>query len=235
MRSRTLNEAVGVSEPQGGSHRGRLLLCAPAPDQPPLLEDQLESLKASQAMDESDDDFRELCASFFQRVKKTAIKEVSGDKTLKGRSGTRINKLKKTKPTVPKTKTLPGPGEKKPHSGNQAPGAETRRETTEQQSELAVAANGEGDVLAPGADQPGLCERAQDTPTGKPTRATFAGRKPGAGELWKQPGSECWPWVGHPASSASGPYSHPSVGGKYQREKITALNRHRLFSLSSSK
>ncbi|XP_062956146.1 structure-specific endonuclease subunit SLX4 isoform X2 [Cynocephalus volans] len=118
-------------------------------------------------MDESDDDFKELCASFFQRVRKNGTKEVSGErKTQKASNSTQIgNKLKRTKRTASKSKTLQGPAEKKPQSGSQAPRTKKQGATKSQESKPAVTVNGGGGVLAPAPDQPVLWERAQSTQT----------------------------------------------------------------------
>ncbi|CAI9172694.1 unnamed protein product [Rangifer tarandus platyrhynchus] len=87
-------------------------------------------------MDESDDDFQELCASFFQRVKKNGPKEVSKEKkTQKASNGTQIrSKPKRTKQTASKSKTPQGPTERKTRPGRQVPrtqkhGAPKRPET----------------------------------------------------------------------------------------------------------
>ncbi|XP_037670529.1 structure-specific endonuclease subunit SLX4 isoform X2 [Choloepus didactylus] len=106
-------------------------------------------------MDESDDDFKELCASFFQRVKKNGNKEVSeGKKTQKASDGTQMrSKLKRTKQTTTKKETLPVPKEKKPRSGSQAPRTKRPRATKPQESETAPNVKGERAVLAPACSQ----------------------------------------------------------------------------------
>ncbi|XP_051692202.2 structure-specific endonuclease subunit SLX4 isoform X2 [Oryctolagus cuniculus] len=118
-------------------------------------------------MDESDDDFQELCASFLQRVKKNGTKQVSGEKkTQKASNGTQIrSKLKKSKQNATKAEPLPGPAEKKPPPGSLSPRAKKTRKTNSQASDLAVTVNGEARALAPAAHQPGLGERAQGTQT----------------------------------------------------------------------
>ncbi|KAK2495706.1 hypothetical protein MC885_009869 [Smutsia gigantea] len=85
-------------------------------------------------MDESDDDFKELCASFFQRMKKNGTKEVCGErKTQKASNSTqRRNTLKRTKTAATKSKTPHSPGERKAGSGSQVsrtkkPGAPKRQ------------------------------------------------------------------------------------------------------------
>ncbi|XP_054311718.1 structure-specific endonuclease subunit SLX4 isoform X3 [Pongo pygmaeus] len=161
---------LSVNEAQLGFYLGSLshLSVCPRID-PRSSEDQPESLKTGQMMDESDEDFKELCASFFQRVKKHGIKEVSGErKTQKAASnGTQIrSKLKRTKQTATKTKTLQGPAEKKPSSGSQAPRTKKQGVTKWQASEPALSVNGEGGVLASAADPPVLWETAQNTQTG---------------------------------------------------------------------
>ncbi|XP_045368676.2 structure-specific endonuclease subunit SLX4 isoform X1 [Camelus bactrianus] len=101
-------------------------------------------------MDESDDDFKELCASFFQRVKKNGSKEVSGEgKTQKASNSTQIrSKLKRTKPAASKSKTLQGPAERKTRSGSQAPRPQKQRAPKWPESEPAPPENGEGGVHA---------------------------------------------------------------------------------------
>lgn len=118
-------------------------------------------------MDESDDDFKELCASFFQRVKKNGTKEVSGErKTQKASNSTQItNKPKRTKPTATKTKTLPVPRERKTRSGRQAPRTKKQGAPKWQESEP-TPENGERNVLA----SPVLQESARSTQTGNPAR-----------------------------------------------------------------
>ncbi|XP_045849493.1 structure-specific endonuclease subunit SLX4 [Meles meles] len=108
-------------------------------------------------MDESDDDFKELCASFLQRVKKNVTKELSGErKTQKTSSSTQISKPKRTKPTATKDKAVQGPWEKKTRSGSQAPRTKKQGAPKWQRSEPAPPENGEGSVLAPAALQEGV-------------------------------------------------------------------------------
>lgn len=125
-------------------------------------------------MDESDEDFKELCSSFFQRVKKNGTKEVSGErKAQKASNSTQIRgKLKRTKQAATKSKSLQGPAEKKPRSGSQAPRTKKQGTTKSQASETAVTLNGEGGVLAPAPNQPVLWERAQTTQTGNQAKTT---------------------------------------------------------------
>ncbi|XP_017359969.1 structure-specific endonuclease subunit SLX4 [Cebus imitator] len=136
---------------------------------PHSSEDQPESLKTGQMMDESDEDFKELCASFFQRVKKRGTKEVSGERKAQkaASNGTQIrSKFKRTKQTATKSKTLQRPAEKKSPSGSQASRAKKQVVTKCQASEPALTVNGEGGVLASAPDQPVLWETAQNTQTG---------------------------------------------------------------------
>ncbi|XP_062035716.1 structure-specific endonuclease subunit SLX4 isoform X2 [Lepus europaeus] len=118
-------------------------------------------------MDESDDDFKELCANFLQRVKKNGTKQVSGEKkTQKASNGTQIrSKLKKSKQNATKAEPLQGPAEKRPPPGSPSPRAEKTKKTKSQASDLAGTVNGEACVLAPAEHQPGLGERAQGTQT----------------------------------------------------------------------
>ncbi|XP_075851138.1 structure-specific endonuclease subunit SLX4 isoform X1 [Microcebus murinus] len=118
-------------------------------------------------MDESDEDFKELCSSFFQRVKKNGTKDVLGErKAKKASNSTQIRgKLKRTKQAATKSKNLQGPAEKKPRSGSQAPRTKKQGTIKLQASETAVTVNGEGGVLAPAPNQPVLWERAQTTQT----------------------------------------------------------------------
>ncbi|XP_072607467.1 structure-specific endonuclease subunit SLX4 isoform X3 [Vulpes vulpes] len=114
-------------------------------------------------MDESDDDFKELCASFLQRVKKNVSKEVLGErKGQKASNSTQISKPKRTKPTGTRGKTLPGLREKKTRSGSQAPRTKEQGAPKQQESEPAPPKNGEGSVLASTPLQKG----AQTTQTG---------------------------------------------------------------------
>ncbi|KAM4820223.1 structure-specific endonuclease subunit SLX4 isoform 2-T3 [Thomomys bottae] len=116
-------------------------------------------------MDESDEDFKELCASFFQRVKKNGTKEVFGEKkTQKASSSTQIrNKRKKTK--QPRTKkTFEGTVEKPP-SHSEATTAEQQGAVESQESEPALPVNGEEAVLAPAPDFPVLWQKAQSIRT----------------------------------------------------------------------
>ncbi|XP_066869547.1 structure-specific endonuclease subunit SLX4 isoform X2 [Kogia breviceps] len=101
-------------------------------------------------MDESDDDFKELCASFFQRVKKNGPKEVSVErKTQKVSNSTQIrSKLKRTKPTASKSKALQGPAERKTRSGSQVLWTQKQGAPKWPKSEPALPENGEGGVHA---------------------------------------------------------------------------------------
>ncbi|XP_036165560.1 structure-specific endonuclease subunit SLX4 isoform X4 [Myotis myotis] len=96
-------------------------------------------------MDESDDDFKELCASFLQRVKKNGTKEVSGERKTKKSSN--ITQLT-SKPTATKSKTLQGPRERKTRSGSQATRTKKQGVAKWQESGPAPSENGEGSVLA---------------------------------------------------------------------------------------
>ncbi|KAM9208617.1 LOW QUALITY PROTEIN: structure-specific endonuclease subunit SLX4 [Dugong dugon] len=118
-------------------------------------------------MDESDDDFKELCASFFQRVKKNGTKELSGErKKQKASDGTQIrSKLKRPKRTTTKSKTLHGPAEEKTQSGSQATRTKTQGAAKSQGREPALTVNRKGRVLAPtpAPEQPAPRECAQST------------------------------------------------------------------------
>lgn len=135
--------------------------------EPPSSEEQPESLKTGQMMDDSDDDFKELCTSFLQRVKKNASKEVSRErKTQKASDSTQIrSKLKRTKQTAPKKKTLQGTTEEEPPPGSRVPRTKSQRATKLQGSEPALTVNGKGGVPASAADQPVPWEGAQNTCT----------------------------------------------------------------------
>ncbi|XP_040604097.1 structure-specific endonuclease subunit SLX4 isoform X2 [Mesocricetus auratus] len=116
-------------------------------------------------MDESDDDFKELCASFFQRVKKNGTKEVSGERKRQKAAGStqKRGKLKETKRAATRSKNLQGPSEKKPPSGSQA--SRTKKQgAPKAQGGAALPENGKGGVLAP-TPQPVSCERAQSVQT----------------------------------------------------------------------
>ncbi|XP_070269220.1 structure-specific endonuclease subunit SLX4 isoform X2 [Myotis yumanensis] len=114
-------------------------------------------------MDESDDDFKELCASFLQRVKKNGTKEVSGERKTKKSSN--ITQLT-SKPTATKSKTLQGPRERKTRSGSQATRTKKQGVPKWQESEPAPSENGEGSVLASAV----LWKSAWSTQTGNPAR-----------------------------------------------------------------
>lgn len=132
-------------------------------------------------MEESDDDFKELCASFFQRVKKNATKEASGERPRRKASGHTQNrgKRKEASQVVARSKALQGPSEKKPRLGSQTPRTKKQGAPKSQEGDPALPVNGKGDVLAPTPDEPVLCERAQSIHTGNqagPT-ARFGSRK----------------------------------------------------------
>ncbi|XP_052053886.1 structure-specific endonuclease subunit SLX4 isoform X2 [Apodemus sylvaticus] len=113
-------------------------------------------------MEESDDDFKELCASFFQRVKKNATKEASGERMRRKASGHAQNRGKRKEASqVARSKALQGPSEKKPRLGRTKKQGAPRS----QEGDPALPVNGKGDVLAPIPDQPVLCERAQSIHT----------------------------------------------------------------------
>ncbi|VFV20836.1 structure-specific endonuclease [Lynx pardinus] len=113
-------------------------------------------------MDESDDDFKELCATFLQRVKKNGTKEVSGErKTQKASNSTETSKPKRTKPTATKSKTLQGPREKKTRSGSQAPRTKRQGAPKWQESKPAPPENGGGGAPASAV----LQENVQNTQT----------------------------------------------------------------------
>ncbi|KAM5227750.1 structure-specific endonuclease subunit SLX4 [Ctenodactylus gundi] len=126
-------------------------------------------------MDESDDDFKELCASFFQRVKKQGAKEATKRKTQQASNNAQIsNKARKTKQSsTTKRKTLQGPVEKKPRSGSQAPRTKKQRAAKSKENEAALPANGEERAVAAGSApaaasalaQPKLQEGAQHIQT----------------------------------------------------------------------
>ncbi|KAF6127292.1 SLX4 structure-specific endonuclease subunit [Phyllostomus discolor] len=101
-------------------------------------------------MDESDDDFKELCASFFQRVKKNGSKEVSGErKTRKASDSTQTtSRPQRAKPTATKSKTLQGPRERKTRTGSRAVRTKKQGALKQQESELAPPENGEGSMPA---------------------------------------------------------------------------------------
>ncbi|XP_060028456.1 structure-specific endonuclease subunit SLX4 [Erinaceus europaeus] len=96
-------------------------------------------------MDESDEDFKELCASFFQRVKKNGPKEMPGErKPRKASEGSQIrSRPRRTKQTAAKSKAPPGPAERKTRSGSQAPRAKKQGTIKWQENEPAAPENGE--------------------------------------------------------------------------------------------
>lgn len=158
-------------------------------------------------MDESDDDFKELCASFFQRMKKNGTKEACGErKTQKASKSTqRKNTLKRTKPAATESKTPHPPGERKAGSGSQVsrsqkPGASKRQERAPAPSE-----HGEGGAAAE------LRESVRRPQTGN-WAGTTAGTVPerqaevtalleagGQDTVWKGPGSKIF-WLCRPDS-----------------------------------
>ncbi|XP_070316915.1 structure-specific endonuclease subunit SLX4 isoform X5 [Odocoileus virginianus] len=107
-------------------------------------------------MDESDDDFQELCASFFQRVKKNGPKEVSKEKkTQKASNGTQIrSKPKRTKPTASKSKTPQGPTERKTRPGRQVPRTQKHGAPKRPETEPAPPENTEGEATMDSLSQP---------------------------------------------------------------------------------
>ena len=147
--ARNHNEASSVNEAWPGSHSGSLShLCTRPHIDPHFSQDQPESLQTCQMMDESDDDFQELCASFFQRVKKNGPKEVSKEKkTQKASNGTQIrSKPKRTKPTASKSKTPQGTTERKTRPGCQVPQTQKHRAPKRPETEPAPPENTEGGV-----------------------------------------------------------------------------------------
>ena len=138
-----------MNEAWPGSHLGSLShLCTRPHIDPHFSEDQPESLQTRQMMDESDDDFQELCASFFQRVKKNGPKEVSKEKkTQKTSNGTQIrSKPKRTKPTASKSKTPQGAAERKTCPGGQVPRTQKHRAPKRPETAPAPPENTEGGV-----------------------------------------------------------------------------------------
>ncbi|XP_006874965.1 PREDICTED: structure-specific endonuclease subunit SLX4 [Chrysochloris asiatica] len=138
-------------------------------------ENQQEHLDTGQTMEESDDDFKELCSSYFQRVKKSGPKELSRDrKKPKASSSTQIrNKLKKPRQTASKSKTLPGSTEKKSRVGRQASRAANRGAAKSQEQEpITPTENGADHVLppaqVPAVDLPALGDGVQNPQTGAP-------------------------------------------------------------------
>lgn len=123
-------------------------------------------------MDDSDDDFKELCATFFQRVKKNGTKEGSGErKTQKASDGTQTSKPKRTKPTATKSKTLQGPRERKTRSGSQGPRTKKQGARKCQEREPAPPEDGEGGVCASAVFQ----ECVRSTQSGNQARTLLRG------------------------------------------------------------
>ncbi|XP_029400596.1 structure-specific endonuclease subunit SLX4 [Mus pahari] len=153
--------------------------------------EQPQNLKSGRAMEESDDHFKELCASFFQRVKKSATKEASGERTRQKASGHTQNrgKRKEGRQVVARNKALQGPSEKKSRLGSQTPRTKKQGAPKSQEGDPALPVNGKGDVLAPTPDQPVLCERAQSIQTES---------APNGGS---QPLPSCFTTTGVPSSS----------------------------------
>ncbi|XP_075420477.1 structure-specific endonuclease subunit SLX4 isoform X2 [Tenrec ecaudatus] len=129
-------------------------------------------------MEESDDDFKELCASFFQRVKKNAPKELSGEKKKSKASSIQIrSKQKRPRQTVAKSKTLQGPKGKKQQPRSQTFQAKNQGIAKLLEPDPAPTENGESCALdptpapvpasapPPAADQPVLEDHVQNTQT----------------------------------------------------------------------
>ncbi|XP_012921093.1 structure-specific endonuclease subunit SLX4 isoform X2 [Heterocephalus glaber] len=114
-------------------------------------------------MDESDDDFKELCASFFQRVKKTGTKEVLGErKTQKSSNSAQIRSISKKTKQSATSKTLQGTL-KKPQSSSHR--AKKQGAPKSQESEPLLPVSGEGGVLAPVVNPAVLQDQAQSIQT----------------------------------------------------------------------
>ncbi|XP_027715499.1 structure-specific endonuclease subunit SLX4 isoform X2 [Vombatus ursinus] len=109
-------------------------------------------------MDESDDDFNELCSKLLRRVRKKGAKEDLGEtRTQKEASSIQTkSKLKRTK-LPPKTKISHDSTEKKTELGKRgpAPGNEGRCEVTSHESRVASTSKREGDILAATQKEPG--------------------------------------------------------------------------------
>ncbi|XP_020851115.1 structure-specific endonuclease subunit SLX4 isoform X2 [Phascolarctos cinereus] len=108
-------------------------------------------------MDESDDDFNELCSKLLRRVRKKGAKEGLGEtRTQKEGSSTQTkNKLKRTKlPT--KTKISHDSAEKKTELGKRGParGNEGKCEVTSRESRVAPTSQREEDMLAAPQKEP---------------------------------------------------------------------------------
>ncbi|KAM6155679.1 structure-specific endonuclease subunit SLX4 [Rhynchocyon petersi] len=118
-------------------------------------------------MDESDDDFKELCTSFFQRMKKNDTQESLGErKKLKASDSTqKRGKLKRSRKTTTKGKTLQGPVAEQLRPSSQAPRARVRGPTKLQNREPVPTVNGERLVLGPASAQPVLLDNVRSTQT----------------------------------------------------------------------
>ncbi|KAG8506452.1 Structure-specific endonuclease subunit SLX4 [Galemys pyrenaicus] len=133
-------------------------------------------------MDESDEDFKELCASFFQRVRKNGTKDTSGE-----RKRQRASHSARTRSTLPCTKqpavkSTPAagpPGRKRP-PGSRAPGTKppAPAPTRGQEHGPASPEDGEGGALAPATP----AESRTRLQTGRSQR-----RPPGPSLLWGGP------------------------------------------------
>ncbi|XP_051023519.1 structure-specific endonuclease subunit SLX4 isoform X2 [Acomys russatus] len=149
-------------------------------------------------MDESDEDFKELCATFFQRVKKNTTKEVSGERKKQTASSNpqKRGRLQGASQTATRSRAPQGPSEKRPRVGSQAPRTKKQGAPKSQEGDPALPVNGRGGALAPASDQPVLCERAQSIqtesapngdsqplPSGFPTNGVPSPAKPRASEL----------------------------------------------------
>lgn len=136
-------------------------------------------------MDESDEDFKELCASFFQRVKKNGPKEMPGErKPRKASEGSQIrSKPRRTKQTAAKSKAPPGPAERKTRSGSQAPRAKKQGTIKWQENEPAAPENGEeGPLKSACSTQTGNGRRPRPERPREEARGDLSHQKPGVRE-----------------------------------------------------
>ncbi|XP_037363989.1 LOW QUALITY PROTEIN: structure-specific endonuclease subunit SLX4 [Talpa occidentalis] len=104
-------------------------------------------------MDESDEDFKELCASFFQRVKKNGPKDGSGErKRPRAPDSTQTrSRPQGTKLTTAKSSAPAGPRATKARPGSRAPRARQSGPTRCQEQGPVPPDDGEGGALAPAA------------------------------------------------------------------------------------
>ncbi|XP_045141887.1 structure-specific endonuclease subunit SLX4 isoform X2 [Echinops telfairi] len=170
-------------------------------------------------MEESDDDFKELCASFFQRVKKNAPKELSGEKKKPKASSIQIrSKQKRPRQTAANSKTLRGPKGKKQQPRSQAFQAKNQ---------------GIAKLLEPGPAPTENGESCALDPTAAPVPAPAPAPPPAADEPVLEDGVQNAQTEGAPRGDAQPPASGlptaPAVSPSRPRTAELVLQRMQQF------